>query len=254
MATDTWFESWFDSPLYEQLYANRDDAEAAMLVGWIAGLLPPERYPLTVDMGCGRGRHSLLLAKEGYRVTGVDLSPKAIKKARGKAADENLADLKFEIGDMRTWHGAPCDLMCNLFTSFGYFSDDDNNLRVISNMCANLKQGGCLVMDYLNPQAVRSNLVPEETVSLGNMTCRISRAIEKDTVVKSLTFVSSADGKSMTYQERVKLYGREWFEDAFRDRGMVMERLCGDYRGGTFDPEASPRMVMVARKRDPASP
>jgi len=248
MATDTWFESWFDSPLYEQLYANRDDAEAAMLVRWIAQLLPPARYPITVDMGCGRGRHSLLLAKEGYRVTGVDLSLKAIQKARGKAADQGVTDLHFEIGDMRTWQGTPCDLMCNLFTSFGYFGDDDDNLRVVSNMCANLKQGGYLVMDYLNPQAVRGTLVPEETVALGNMTCRISRAIEKDTVVKSLSFVSSVDGKAMTYQERVKLYHREWFEQAFKDRGMVMETLCGDYHGGAYDPETSPRMVMVARK------
>ncbi len=249
MATDTWFESWFDSPLYEQLYANRDDAEAALLVRWIAQLLPPAQFPLTVDMGCGRGRHSLLLANEGYRVTGVDLSPKAIDTARGKAAQENIAHVHFEIGDMRTWQGDPCDLMCNLFTSFGYFDDDDNNLRVIANMCANLKKEGCLVMDYLNPQAVRNTLIPEENVALGNMTCRISRAIENDTVVKSLSFVSSADGKSMTYQERVKLYDREWFEKAFKDRGMVMDTLCGDYRGGPFDPETSPRMVMVARKQ-----
>ena len=254
MATDTWFESWFDSPLYEQLYANRDDTEAALLVKWIAGLLPPDRYPIAVDMGCGRGRHSLLLAKEGYRVTGVDLSPKAIMKASEKAADESVAYVHFEIGDMRTWQGAPCDLMCNLFTSFGYFADDDNNLHVITNMCANLKQGGCLVMDYLNPQAVRNTLVPEETVALGNMSCRITRYIENDTVVKSLSFVSSADGKSMTYQERVKLYGREWFEAAFKDRGMVMDTLCGNYRGGKFDPETSPRMVMLARKEGNGGP
>ncbi len=252
--SDNWFESWFDSPLYEQLYASRDDAEAEMLVRWIAHMLPPSGYPVTVDMGCGRGRHSLLLAQEGYHVTGVDLSPKAIEKARKKAADHGVANLSFEIGDMRTWQCAPCDLMCNLFTSFGYFGDDTDNLRVIANMCGNLRHGGFLVMDYLNPQSVRKSLVPEETVTLGDVTCRISRVIENDTVIKSLSFVSSGDGRVMTYQERVKLYGADWFEKAFKERDMVMEKICGDYRGGAFAPETSPRMVMLARKIGGAGP
>ncbi len=251
--SDNWFESWFDSPLYEQLYANRDDAEAAKLTSWIAELLPPEQHPEVLDMGCGRGRHSLLLAGKGYRVTGVDLSPRAITTARRKAAESNITNVRFLTGDMRTWQGGPFHVVCNLFTSFGYFENDDDNLRVIRNMQANLKEGGFLVMDYLNPEAVRRSLVPGETVAVGEMSCRITRYIEADTVVKSLSFVSSPDGKAMTYQERVKLYGREWFESAFTNLGMTMQTIRGDYSGSAFDPLTSPRMVMVVRKKDAES-
>lgn len=247
-SSDAWFESWFDSPLYEQLYANRDDAEAAQLVGWITGQFPPAMYPGVLDMGCGRGRHSLLLAGKGYRVTGVDLSPRAIKTARLKAAENNVANVRFVTGDMRTWQDEPFALVCNLFTSFGYLENDDDNLRAINNMNRNLKEGGFLVMDFLNPEAVRRSLVAEETVTVVGMTCRITRHIENDTVVKSLSFMSAPEGKTMTFQERVKLYGREWFETAFADLGMTMQTILGDYSGRAFDPRTSPRMVMVVCK------
>jgi SAM-dependent methyltransferase len=247
-SSDAWYESWFDSPLYEQLYANRDDAEAAKLTKWIAEVLPPAQYPEVLDMGCGRGRHSLLLAGKGYQVTGVDLSPRAINIARRKAEENNMPNVRFVTGDMRTWQGGPFSLVCNLFTSFGYFEDNDDNLRIIGNMQVNLREGGGLVMDYLNPETVQRTLVPEETVAVGEMTCRITRHIENDTVVKSLSFVSSTDGKSMSFQERVKLYGKEWFESAFVNLGMSLQSIRGDYTGGLFDPSSSPRMVMVVRK------
>ncbi len=246
MSSHSWFESWFDSPLYEQLYANRDDAEAARLVTWITGLLPPAEYPRVLDLGCGRGRHSLLLALKGYKVTGVDLSLQAIKKARDKAGEANIQSVSFETGDMRSWRNSPFDLVCNLFTSFGYFDDDFNNLQVISNMKANLKSGGYLVMDYLNPSYVREKLVPLETVALGELTCRINRHIENGMVVKSLAFVSVENGRSVSFQERVKLYDLVWFEAAFAAHDMNIARLCGDYNGGSFDPLKSARMVMVA--------
>ncbi|MFO8030894.1 MAG: class I SAM-dependent methyltransferase [Cyclonatronaceae bacterium] len=247
-SSDSWFESWFDSPLYEQLYAGRDDAEAAQLVGWIAGLLPPEQFPDVLDMGCGRGRHSLLLAEKGYSVTGVDLSPRAIHKARKRAAEEKAMHARFEIGDMRTWKGDPCDLVCNLFTSFGYFENDDDNLSVIANMCRNAKEEGYLVMDYLNPGYVRRNLVPVEKIAIGDMTCLIHRNIEKDMVIKSISFVPSDGRHSMYFQERVKLYDIDWFIRAFAGRGMILTDVRGNYQGSNYDPMVSSRMLMVISK------
>ncbi len=248
MVSETWFESWFDSPLYEKLYANRDDAEAAQLVSLIAAKLSPKDYPQVLDLGCGRGRHAFLLASKGYRVTGVDLSSRAIEKARRKVEEENIPGVVFETGDMRSWRSTPFDLVCNLFTSFGYFDDDDNNLRVINNMEANLKQKGYLVMDYLNPSYVREKLVPVETVTIGDMTCRISRHIENSMVVKTLSFLSTSNDHSVSYQERVKLYNLEWFESVFARHHMKITRLSGDYSGGGFHPQHSARMVMMVKK------
>jgi 2-polyprenyl-3-methyl-5-hydroxy-6-metoxy-1,4-benzoquinol methylase len=79
-----WFEEWFDSPLYEKLYSDRDDEEAELMADLITGLINPVTSPALLDLACGRGRHSLQLAARGFRVTGVDLSERAIRIAREK--------------------------------------------------------------------------------------------------------------------------------------------------------------------------
>ena len=252
MQTSRWFESWFDSPLYDQLYSYRDDKEAARLVSWIRHRFPPEKHPEVLDMGCGRGRHSLLLADEGYRVTGVDLSPLAISKALEKAQNGSLRKTKktssaaFEIGDMRTWRGGPFDLVCNLFTSFGYFDDDGDNALVLNNMVASIKNDGYLVMDYLNADYTKKHLVPHELLEVGSMQCEITRVIEKDTVIKTIHFRHQSSREHQNYQERVKLYDRSWFRDKFREAGLEDPQAAGDYDGSEYDPAGSSRLILYA--------
>lgn len=249
MASDNWFESWFDSPLYEKLYAKRDDTEAALLVDRISRRLPPAQYPFVLDMGCGRGRHSVLLAQHGYRVTGVDLSETAIAKSRSIAMEEGISNISFETGDMRYWRGGPFDLVCNLFTSFGYFENDEDNRQVVQNLSSNLKPGGFLVLDYLNPEYVRHNLIPAEEIHIGDMQCQMTRSIEDDTIVKSISFESPDSGKQLNYQERVKLYNIGWFEHFFREHGLQLLEKQGDYNGKPFNPLNSSRMLLLAQKK-----
>ncbi|MEX0680086.1 MAG: class I SAM-dependent methyltransferase [Balneolales bacterium] len=247
MTPKEWYESWFDSPLYDLLYKSRDDAEASKLVSWLTKYVPPGKYPQVLDMGCGRGRHAILMALQGYSVTGVDLSPYAIKKARQKAQDKHISCVVFDIGDMRNWRNGIFDLVCNLFTSFGYFNTDADNISVIKNMKSHLGNDSYLVMDYLNPEYVRKNLVPEETLDVGNHICRIRRFIEGDMVVKTISFSDGASGEQRQYQERVKMYDRNWFQKVFEGFGLTEMAFFGDYEGGEFDPVASPRLLMTVR-------
>ncbi len=248
MNTEEWFETWFDSPLYEKLYAYRDETEAARLIAWIAENFPPQEFPDALDMGCGRGRHSVLLAGQGYRVTGVDLSRKAITKARQKILDAGLSNLFFQTGDMLTFRSGPFDLVCNLFTSFGYFDDDADNISAIRNMISNLRHGGFLVMDYLNPGYIQNNLIREEKKKVGELTCEITRKVEGDMVIKTITFRDQPGTSDQFFQERVKLYNREWFEEQFKNLGVKEYRFMGDYDGSPYDADASERMLMTAKR------
>jgi 2-polyprenyl-3-methyl-5-hydroxy-6-metoxy-1,4-benzoquinol methylase len=163
----SWFENWFGTPLYEKVYADRNEEEAEMLANLIQEVVPVADYPALLDLGCGRGRHSIALAERGYRVTGLDLSDESIRKARKKAAEKGLDDIEFMKGDMRKPLDGTFDVIVNLFTTFGYFLEDKENLRVIQSAGKMLRKEGILMIDFLNASYVRSNLVQEETGSYG---------------------------------------------------------------------------------------
>src|ERR1700761_4914847 len=113
-----WFSSWFDSPHYHRLYADRNDAEAARFTDALVATLQPRRGARVLDLGCGAGRHARQLASKGYDITGIDLSAHSIAEAR-KAEGPHL---RFRRQDMRLPFGrGRFDYVFNFFTSFGYF-------------------------------------------------------------------------------------------------------------------------------------
>src|SRR5262249_12683163 len=137
--TAEWFSTWFDSAHYHQLYAHRDDDEAARLIDGLIehDLLTPGSHVL--DLGCGTGRHARHLAGRGFDVTGIDLSAESLKRA--KAGER--ANLRFLRQDMRLpFRAGPFDHIVNLFTSFGYFDDSSDHMAVVHNIATALRPGG----------------------------------------------------------------------------------------------------------------
>lgn len=241
-----WFEEWFDTPLFEELYAYRDDAEAKKLADHLVNVIPVETYPNILDLGCGRGRHSINMAVRNYNVTGIDLSEVAIKKARRKAEEQNL-EIEFLVGDMRTPLNRKFDAIINLFTSFGYFEDDDENRRVLQSMSKMVHSDGMIVIDYLNAANVINQYVPTGEGRIGDVHYTITRFIEDDTINKKMVFQSNEDDEEQVYNERVKLYDIKWFEQNLADFGIKIIRTYGDYDLGDYDEKASPRLLMICK-------
>jgi len=242
----SWFEEWFDSPLYEKLYSNRDEKDAASLADLIEEVIPVSAYRNVLDLGCGRGRHSITLAQRGYQVTGIDLSNKAIEKAKRIAGQKNLNNVKFFVRDMRDPLPKQFDAIVNLFTTFGYFLEDEENRRVLRNTGKMLNQGGILFLDYLNPHYVEKNLVPSESGMYENLTYNVTRQIKDGMVFKTIQFSDDSLDEPVKYRERVKLYDLEWFRDVLTESGYDIIETYGNYEGSPFLVE-SPRMIIVAK-------
>lgn len=245
----SWFEEWFDSPLYEKIYADRNHKEAAQLANLIESRMPGSGFRDLLDLGCGRGRHSITLAKRGYRITGVDLSEEAIKKARRLASEENLKNIRFLIGDMREPIEQTFDAILNLFTTFGYFLDDLENRNVLKNVNRMLKSDGLFFQDYLNSHFVKSNLVPSESGEYDNIQYEIVRKIEENMVFKTIRFSGPELNQPLEFTERVKLYELDWFEKELEQNGLKLLTLFGDYKGSPFQKKESPRLIMLSQKK-----
>ncbi|MGM0507291.1 MAG: class I SAM-dependent methyltransferase [Bacteroidota bacterium] len=243
-----WFEDWFDSPLYELIYADRNQGEAERLADLIRELIPPATWSHVLDLGCGRGRHSLSLARRGYDVTGLDLSEASIQIARKRAADQGVKGIRFIVGDMREPFPETVDAVVNLFTSFGYFETDRENEQVLRNIHGMLRPGGRVLIDFLNAIRVRTTYVPEEKGEYEGIRFTIRRYEKDQAVHKEIHFRGSEPGQTRSYKERVKLYGLPWFRDGLASAGLRLIETFGDYEGTPFEPDQSPRLIMLAER------
>src|SRR5207247_6805198 len=133
-----------------------------------------------LDAPCGFGRHSVEFARRGCDTTGVDFSETELGRAR-KAAGEADVSLALECQDIRDMEfSSEFDLAVNLFSSIGYFSEDEDRL-VIDRFWRALKPGGAFVVDTRNrDQCVRS-LPPEERKRVNGWTLRIENAFDPAT-------------------------------------------------------------------------
>ena len=238
-----WFENWFDSPAYHLLYQNRDFDEARRFLDQLEqhlGFRPDDEI---LDVACGKGRFSVYLNQKGYRVTGVDISPNSIREA-SRAANERL---RFLLGDMRDLRlGRSYDVVLNMFTSFGYFASQSENERAICSMAACLKEGGVLVLDFLNTVRVLRQLPARETVLRDGIRFDIYKHLQNGFILKEIDFLW--EGRQHHVQERVKALEQRDFERLFSACGLEVVFLAGNYLLEPYSAEAE-RMIFFARKR-----
>jgi SAM-dependent methyltransferase len=237
------YESWFDSKFYHILYKNRDDKEAQHFIDKLLHFLNPAKNCKIWDMACGRGRHCVYLNKKGFDVAGTDLSSSSIDFAR---SSENKT-LSFKVHDMReTFKTDEFDIVLNLFTSFGYFENDADNLRVIRTAERALKKEGFLIIDFMNVQNTLKNLVEKETKTIEDIDFRITRKIENKFIKKEIAF--SHEGKEHKYTEQVEALELKDFESYFEQAGLKLVNLFGDYNLSEFDESRSERLIMICEK------
>jgi SAM-dependent methyltransferase len=238
-----WFESWFDSPWYPILYRHRDYAEAEAFIEYLMRVLYPKPGSRFLDLACGRGRHSIFIHKHGYDVTGLDLSAASIADAQLSAAPGR----RFAVHDMRDPISGQYDNVLNLFTSFGYFQDKQENARVLQNIAQCLVPRGAVVIDFFNVHDVLSKLVPYEEINREGVQFQIHRRFEDGFIVKTIHLTDN--GVSHDFQERVQGLELDDFETMLDAADLEIETLWGDYAGSSYVRSSSPRLIIFARHK-----
>lgn len=243
MKKESWYRSWFDSPYYHILYKNRDEYEAALFIDRVLKYLNPPADSHFLDLACGKGRHSVYINKQGFKVTGVDLSKQNIKIAR-KFENERL---KFDVHDMRLpYADAKFDYVFNLFTSFGYFPSIEENEKVLRASHQDLKLKGKILIDFLNANQVIKGLVKGEIQEIEGIKFRITREIENGIIKKNIDIT---DGNNeLRFVERVRALTRQDFTGMLSRCGFEILDTFGNYSLEEFHADHSPRLILIARK------
>ncbi len=242
-----WFKVWFNHPAYLKLYAHRSLQEAEQTIQTLLKYITIDApHPKALDIACGSGRHAVALAQKGFQVTANDLSETLLKEAQ-KLAEEKNVTITFTHFDMRKIpFESEFDLIVQLFTSFGYFENDDEDEVVLNNVARALKPKGWYVLDFLNERYVRKTLQPETRRNLDGMEVLEQRIIFGERVVKSITLTES--GKTHRFIESVRLYSRQELTDMLKAVGLCVQEVFGNYDGEAFMPDTSPRLILIAQK------
>jgi len=238
-----WFREWFNSPYYHVLYRHRDREEAR---GFVQRLMEHLDVPVggkVLDLACGQGRHSVELHRLGYQVVGIDLAEESIEEARAHETE----GLEFFVHDMRELYWSDhFDAVLNLFTSFGYFHNSEDDQRTIYSVRDALMPGGVFVLDFLNVNKVISHMVHEEVIEREGLRFTISRRLNGKVIEKDIRVM---DGETeLLFKEEVDALTLADFESYFAIAGLELSIVFGSYDLATFDATQSDRLIMVAKK------
>ena len=235
----TWYASWFDTPFYHILYKDRDNTEAESFMQTLTNYLNIPEGGKILDLACGKGRHAIYLNSIGYDVTGVDLSENSIEFAK-QFENETL---HFDVHDMCKPYKQQFDAVFNLFTSFGYFDKEEDNLNTIKAIKEDLNAYGFGVIDFMNTEYIIDNLVPEETKTVDGIEFKLKRYVDNGYILKDIDFTH--DGVDYSYQERVRAFTLDDFKTMFEQAGVYLLDIFGDYKLHKFDAKASNRLIMI---------
>lgn len=234
-----WFASWFDTSYYHILYSHRDYTEAREFMQNLVGFLNLNKDDFLLDLGCGKGRHSIYLNSLGFNVIGADLSKNSISEAKKHENDT----LKFLEHDMRNPFKNKYQAILNLFTSFGFFEDDKEDISILNNIKNGLKENGVAIIDFMNVKKVLKNLVSHETQHIEGIDFNISRYSENGFIVKEINF--DADGIHHRFFEKVKILDLAKIKTYLNSVDFKIKHVFGNYQLEDFNEDSSDRLILV---------
>lgn len=237
--TNNWFVSWFDTPYYHILYKDRNYREAQVFMDNLTHYLNLPEKAKVLDLACGKGRHSIYLNQLGFNVLGADLSENSIAEASKNANDT----LHFEVHDMREKFEDKFDAIFNLFTSFGYFENDNDDLITLIAIKESLTEYGFAVIDFMNVHQVIANLVPEELKTVDGIDFHIKRYVADNHIIKEIAFEDQNEKYHFT--EKVKALTLEDFQNMMNEAGIYLLDTFGDYKLKKFHKNTSERLIMI---------
>ena len=224
---------------------ERDRQEVARLIE-VLGLPADSRL---LDVPCGQGRHSHLLAEAGFRVDGLDLSATLLARARARGTGPLLAYHRGDMRELRSdWTGR-FDAVLNLFTSFGFFSNPADDQCVLMEFARVLAPGGSLVWHGGSRDGVMARFLDRDWWQTSDGTLHAQeRSFDPLSGVLTVDSRWSGPGDAGAREHRIRLYTATRLAELCAAAGLIVEEA---YDGWSDRPlsRMSSEMLLVARRQ-----
>jgi len=229
------------------IFFERRWEQARGEVADIISLLKVSPGASILDLCCGPGRHSLQLARSGFSVTGVDRTKMYLEKARKQAEKEGL-EAEFIQNDMRTFcRPDTFNVVINLFTSFGYFEDMNDDRRVAENVYRSLREDGVFLIDTMGKEVLARVFRERDWYEVNGILVLQEHRVSRNWSWMENRWIMVKDGKTEESRLSHRLYSAAELTALLRDCGFSSIDVYGDLTGTPYDHTAK-RLVAVAHK------
>jgi SAM-dependent methyltransferase len=245
-----WYVDFFRDGFYQRAWAPAERFQRAEReVDFIVEALGLPAGASVLDLCCGEGRHTVALARRGYRMTGLDLSALHLRLAR-QAAKEAGVSVRWHRADMRDipWEGE-FDTVINVFTSFGYFESDDEDFKVLAGAVRVLKPGGRFLLDTINREWLVRHLEThgwqegaDGTLSIEDRSFDLLTGRQRNRVLSIYP-----DGTRREREIDLRMYTLKELVDMLSRAGLVTRGTWGAFDGRDYGLDTR-RMIVLAEK------
>ena len=246
-----WPITFFDED-YLKIYRPQLTEERTQIeTDFIAHALDLPHGAKVLDLACGPGRHAIGMAKLGYQVTGVDFNPRYLEDAEAVAKQAG-AKVRWMVGDMRSLRVEEgFDGIYSYFTSFGYFSDRENE-QVIANIVRALRHSGRFLLDMANRDWILTHPQQRTWTRQGDGNLLMEEAtldLSTSRVTSRLMLIPPQGGAQVTKEFNLRLYTGAELAAMFARYGLIVRRLWGGPDRSDYSAES--RRLVILAEREP---
>lgn len=222
-------------------------AEVPDAVDWITATAAVSAPACILDLCCGVGRYSLEFARRGFAVTGVDITQAYLDALTDSAREESLS-IEVVRDDARTFsRPEEFDLCLNMFTSFGYFSDIDDDERLLKTSCQNLKPGGDFLLETIGKEIAAREFSPYESFVRSGWNVRVEYEVIGAWEGMKNRWILENEEQRIDNTFILRLYSATELKRALFEAGFSSVRIFGGLDGRAYDHNAL-SLVALAEK------
>ena len=245
-------EEWFNEEYFWQKYApimfdHKRWTEVPRVVNGIERFACLDRNARILDLCCGFGRITLEFARRGFSVSGVDITKPFLQSAKEDAEHERLS-IEFICEDIRTFKRPNYfDIITNLYISFGYFENPEDDKLALRNVFDSLKSGGKFIIETLGKEVAVRNFVEREWFPKAGFTMLTEYTALNSWELLKNRWILLKDGEKTERVFTQRLYSAVELQNILFDIGFSEVECYGDWDGSLYDHEAK-MLIAVARK------
>ena len=245
----TWYDELFTriGNRYDRVFAN-EVLHTEEQVDFLMQVLALRRGQRVLDVGCGPGRHAIVLARRGMRVTAVDRHAGMLALATGRARAASVqvdwvhADAR-RLPGQATFAAGYC-----LFASWGYAEDPEDDVAVMAAVASRLQPGAAFLLDVPNAEWLQAHPAGHAYSAAAGVAVRESRRFDPEARALRVSWrVRQTKGPAWSTTLTYRVYRMADLEWLLARCGLVLEKAYGDFTGAALGADC-PRCLAVARR------